>query len=135
MYLVAGAGGNVGSEEAVRAAGVPWTVARPSAFAANTLRWLPQLRSGDLVRGPFADVPVACVDPYDVGEVVADTLLGDGHEGRVYELSGPEPLLPGEQVAVLGDVGAGPRRRLRRPTRRRPVPNAPVSLRAMSFRA
>ncbi|WP_407560393.1 NAD(P)H-binding protein [Streptomyces sp. 184] len=94
----------VRSEEAVRAAGIPWTVVRPSAFAANALRWLPQLRAGDVVRGPFADVPVACIDPYDVGEVVADTLLGDGHEGQVYELSGPEPLLPAEQVTLLGDV-------------------------------
>lgn len=92
------------SEQAVQAAGIPWTIVRPSAFASNALRWLPQLRAGDLVRAPFAKAPVAVLDPYDIGEVVATALLDDEHAGRTYELSGPEPLLPSDQVRILGRV-------------------------------
>ncbi|MEU4742274.1 NAD(P)H-binding protein [Actinosynnema sp. NPDC023658] len=91
------------SEEAVRASGLDWTIVRPCAFMSNTLRWLPQLAEGDVVRDAWGDVPVANVDPRDIGEVAARALL-DGLAGRVLHLSGPEPLLPARRLAVLGAV-------------------------------
>jgi uncharacterized protein YbjT (DUF2867 family) len=54
---------NVVSEAAVRDSGLDWTVLRPSGFMSNTLQWIPQLRAGDTVREPFADVPIATIDP------------------------------------------------------------------------
>jgi uncharacterized protein YbjT (DUF2867 family) len=90
------------SERAVAAAGPEWTFLRPNSFHANALRWLDQLGDGDVVRGPFGDVPVASVDPADIGAVAALALTADGHAGQAYRLSGPEALLPAEQVAILG---------------------------------
>jgi len=52
------------SEEAVRSSGVAWTLVRPSGFASNALRWLPQLRAGDLVRVPFANQDMPSVGVY-----------------------------------------------------------------------
>jgi uncharacterized protein YbjT (DUF2867 family) len=95
---------NMDSEAAVRESGVPWTILRPSGFMANALRWLPQLRDGDVVRAPFADVAVAAIDPADIGAVAATTLTGAGHGGAAYRLTGPEPMCPAEQVAVLAEV-------------------------------
>ncbi|WP_084962765.1 NAD(P)H-binding protein [Thermoactinospora rubra] len=92
------------SETAVRESGLEWTFLRPSAFMSNTLRWLPQLRDGDVVRDAFGGVPVANVDPYDIAAVAAEALLRPGHSGRIYPLSGPEALLPAERLAVLGRV-------------------------------
>ncbi|MGK5533760.1 NAD(P)H-binding protein [Streptomyces sp. URMC 129] len=92
------------SEQAVRDSGLPWTVLRPRSFMSNALRWLPQLAAGDVVRVPFADVPTASIDPADIAAVAAAALLNDGHEGQVYDLTGPEPLLPADQVAVLAGV-------------------------------
>ncbi|MET7334938.1 NAD(P)H-binding protein [Nonomuraea sp. NPDC005650] len=92
------------SERAVREAGVAWTFLRPRAFMSNALRWLPQLRAGDLVRVPFAGVAAAAIDPADIAAVAARALTGDGHEGRIYELTGPDSLLPADQVAVLAKV-------------------------------
>ncbi|MEV0828843.1 NAD(P)H-binding protein [Nonomuraea rubra] len=92
------------SERAVRASGLPWTILRPRSFMSNALRWRPQLRTGDVVRVPFADVPVAAIDPHDIAAVAARALLDDGHDGRVHELTGPQPLLPADQVAVLARV-------------------------------
>ena len=51
------------SERAVRDSGLAWTFLQPNSFMSNTLRWIPQLRAGDLVRAPFADVRVATIDP------------------------------------------------------------------------
>jgi uncharacterized protein YbjT (DUF2867 family) len=94
----------IGSEEAVRASGVAWTILRPCAFMSNALRWVPQLRAGDVVTVPFAGVANAVIDPYDIARVAAAALTSDRHDGRVYRLSGPESLLPAEQVRVLGSV-------------------------------
>jgi uncharacterized protein YbjT (DUF2867 family) len=92
----------MGSEDAVRSSGVPWTILRPSGFMSNALRWLPQLRSGDVVKAPFANVPIAVIDPFDIAAVAAVALTADGHSGQSYALSGPEALLPAEQLRVLG---------------------------------
>ncbi|GAA3381783.1 SDR family oxidoreductase [Cryptosporangium minutisporangium] len=92
------------SERAVRDSGLTWTMLRPRAFMSNALRWLPQLREGDVVRVPFPNVRVACVAPEDIAAVAARALSGGGHEGRIYDLTGPQSLLPADQVAVLADA-------------------------------
>jgi uncharacterized protein YbjT (DUF2867 family) len=92
------------SERAVRDSGLAWTILRPYAFMSNALRWIPQLRGGDVVRIPFADVPVAVIDPYDIARLAAIALASREHANHVHRLSGPETLLPADQVRVLGDV-------------------------------
>jgi uncharacterized protein YbjT (DUF2867 family) len=98
------------SEAAVRDSGVAWTVLRPSGYASNALRWLPQLRQGDVVRAPWADVAIAAIDPADIGAVAATVLTEPGHEGAAHALSGPEPLTPGDQVEQLAAVLGRPLR-------------------------
>jgi uncharacterized protein YbjT (DUF2867 family) len=90
------------SEQAIRESGLAWTFIQPNSFMTNALRWLPQLRAGDTVRLPFAGVPIATIDPADIAEVAASALTTARHEGRSYRVSGPESLLPAEQVAILG---------------------------------
>jgi uncharacterized protein YbjT (DUF2867 family) len=95
---------NMQSEAAVRGAGLEWTILRPSGFMANALRWLPQLTAGDVVRAPFPEVAVAAIDPADIAAVVALALTDPGRAGAHYRLTGPEPLGPADQVAILADV-------------------------------
>ena len=92
----------VASEEAVQASGVAWTILRPCAFMSNALRWVAQLRTGDVVMTPFAQVANAVIDPDDIARVAVHSLTSDRHEGSAYRLSGPESLLPADQVGVLG---------------------------------
>jgi uncharacterized protein YbjT (DUF2867 family) len=94
---------HIESERAVTASGLPYTFLQPNSFMSNVFRWLPQLRDADVVRLPFADVPISTIAPDDLGAVAATALAG-GHEGRTYRLSGPESLLPAEQVAIVADV-------------------------------
>ena len=65
---------------------------------------MPQLRASDLVRAPFGGVRVAVIDPHDIAAVAALALTSAGHEGRTYRLTGPEAMLPADQVRVLGTV-------------------------------
>jgi len=59
------------SEAAVRASGLAWTFLRSFGFMSNTLQWVPQLQAGDVVRAPWAEVPVAMIDPHDIAAVAA----------------------------------------------------------------
>ena len=92
------------SEHAVLASGPPHTFLRPCSFQSNLLRWRDQLADGDVVRAPFADVPVAMVDPADIAAVAVVALTEPGHEGKVHRLSGPQALTPPEQVRLLGEA-------------------------------
>ena len=92
----------IGSEDVVRASGVPSTILRPFGFMSNALRWRDQLKAGDVVREPFADVAVAMVDPFDLAAVAAAALVSDGHQGHSYVVSGPEALRPADRVRILG---------------------------------
>ena len=95
---------NVVSEAAVRDSGLSWTVLRPSGFMSNALQWIPQLRAGNVVTEPFADVPIATIDPLDIAAVAALALTGDGHDRRSYRLTGPAAILPADRIRILGAV-------------------------------
>jgi uncharacterized protein YbjT (DUF2867 family) len=98
------------AEAAVRGSDLDWTVLRPSGYQSNALRWLPQLRQGDVVRAPWPDVAIAAIDPADIAAAAAVVLTEPGHAGAAYSLSGPEPLTPGDQVSTLATVLARPLR-------------------------
>jgi uncharacterized protein YbjT (DUF2867 family) len=102
------------SEAAVRDAGVSWTILRPSGYQSNALRWLAQLREGDIVRAPWPDVAIAAIDPADIAAVAAVALTEPGHQGVAHSLSGPDALTPRDQIETLATV-------LGRPLRYQPI--------------
>jgi uncharacterized protein YbjT (DUF2867 family) len=95
---------HIESEAAIRASGLQWTFLQPNGFMSNALQWADQVRAGDVVRAPFANVRTASIDPRDIAAVAATALTADGHAGRSYRLSGPESLLTADRVAILGRV-------------------------------
>jgi len=91
-------------EEAIRDSGLGWTFLRPTGFMSNALNWAPMIAADQVVHAPFAAGRAAVVDPADIAAVAAACLTQDGHNHRVYELTGPEPLSPADQVAILSQV-------------------------------
>jgi uncharacterized protein YbjT (DUF2867 family) len=91
-------------EEAIRASGLRWTFLRPTGFMSNALNWAPMITTDQVVHAPFALGRAAVVDPADVAAVAAVCLTHAGHDGQAYELTGPEPLSPADQVAILSQV-------------------------------
>ncbi|RKE19862.1 NAD(P)H-binding protein [Streptomyces sp. TLI_171] len=91
-------------EAAVRVAGPEWTVLRPGAFASNAYAWAESVRERRTVLAPFGEVAMPVLDPADVAAVAAAALREDGHRGRVWTLSGPEPITPRRQAEVLGEL-------------------------------
>ncbi|NKX86550.1 NAD(P)H-binding protein [Nocardia coubleae] len=92
------------AEEEATGSGVAWTILRPCAFASNALRWLPQLRDGDVIKVPFPGVRTAVLDPQDLGTVAATVLRAGSHHGEILWPTGPHPLTPAEQVAIVAEA-------------------------------
>lgn len=98
-------------EELVEASGIgSWTQLRPGGFAANTLSWARQVRSGDEVRGPYPDLARPLIHEADTAAVAVRALTTDGHHGARYPMTGPARLSQAEQVATIGEVLGRPLR-------------------------
>ncbi|MFD4183807.1 SDR family oxidoreductase [Rhodococcus sp. NPDC058514] len=87
---------------AVERSGIDWTHLWAGEFLENYLVWGDQVRRTGQVRDPFPDVVSAPIAMDDIARVAASVLLGDGHAGQTYELTGPEAHSRAERVAELG---------------------------------
>lgn len=86
------------TERHIRAAGVAFTFLRDSLY----LDFMPLLAGADgVIRGPAGDGRVGAVARDDVADVAAAVLLGDGHEGRTYDLTGPQAFALAEVAEEL----------------------------------
>jgi uncharacterized protein YbjT (DUF2867 family) len=89
-------------EDAVEATGIPFTHLEPGEFMSNMTNWASQIRAGDEIRDAWADSANAPIAQEDVAAVAARVLLSEGHEGRSYELTGPETISRRQQLAAIG---------------------------------
>jgi uncharacterized protein YbjT (DUF2867 family) len=90
---------------------LPVTVLRPGMFASNARHWwAPQIRNGDVVRWPYADVETAPIDERDLAAVAAHALLDAERTGGDYVLTGSESLSQAAQVRTIGDAIGRPLR-------------------------
>jgi uncharacterized protein YbjT (DUF2867 family) len=79
------------SEERLRAIGVAWTILRPGFFSSNLINKLGIMPRGGLFL-PTGDGKEAPIDLRDIAAVAVKVLTTPGHEGKIYELTGPELL-------------------------------------------
>jgi uncharacterized protein YbjT (DUF2867 family) len=93
-----------GAECAVEDSGLEWTHVRPGMFAANLLDWSDAIRAEGVAKAPYGAARQSPVHELDIAAVAATALLADGHDGKIYTLSGPEALTKTEQVAAIGQA-------------------------------
>lgn len=96
------------AEQLIERSGPAWTILRPHAFAANTLRWAEQIRAEGVVSGPYGEAAMSLVHERDIAAVAVRALTQDGHAGAVHELTGPHSLTQAEQVRVIGEAIGSP---------------------------
>ncbi|MFI1916863.1 NAD(P)H-binding protein [Nocardia sp. NPDC020380] len=89
-------------EKAISESGRVWTILRPSSFASNTLSWAAPIKEGKPVPNMTGTGAQGVIDPRDIAAVAVAALTSDAHAGRVYTLTGPEPLSVHQQAAMLG---------------------------------
>jgi uncharacterized protein YbjT (DUF2867 family) len=80
-------------ERIVQDAGVEWTVVRASWFKQNFSEgeFLGMVLNG-VITLPAGDIPEPFVDADDIADVAVAALIEDGHNGEIYEVTGPRML-------------------------------------------
>lgn len=89
------------TEEHVRSTGLFHTFLRDGPY----LDYVPALADADgVIRGPAGDGRVGAVARDDIADVAVAVLQGEGHDGRTYDVTGPEAISLREAAEELSRV-------------------------------
>ncbi|MFI6045388.1 SDR family oxidoreductase [Nocardia sp. NPDC051321] len=92
-------------EEIVQESGLDWTIVRCAFFAQNFSEgaFTDYILAGEVAL-PNGAVPEPFVHADDIADVAVRALTEDGHQGEVYELTGPRALTFAEAVAEIAEA-------------------------------
>jgi len=89
------------TEEFIRSTGVEFTFLRPGLYMDN----VPQhVTSDDVIRAPAGRGRVSWIARADIADTVVAVMTGTGHEGKTYDVTGPEALTMEETAELLSAV-------------------------------
>jgi (4-alkanoyl-5-oxo-2,5-dihydrofuran-3-yl)methyl phosphate reductase len=97
-------------EAAIREAGVPFTMVRPTGFMSNLLAWAHSIRAEGVVRSSTGDGQRPFIHSEDIASVCVAALVNDQYLGEALSITGPESLTFGGAAAIIGDVIGKPLR-------------------------
>jgi uncharacterized protein YbjT (DUF2867 family) len=91
-------------ENAIRDSGIGYTFLRPNLFMQGLLAF----RDSIVAEGKFfaaaGDARISAVDVRDIAAVAAAALTEDNHQGRTYDITGPQALTHAEMADRLSDA-------------------------------
>jgi uncharacterized protein YbjT (DUF2867 family) len=90
------------NEQHIRESGVAFTFLRPNSFMQNFFTYFPP-RNGAIYL-PWGHGTASFVDTRDIASVAAKVLVSDGHEGKIYTLTGPATLGIAEVARILSEM-------------------------------
>jgi NAD(P)H dehydrogenase (quinone) len=96
------------TEQAIYASGLQWTIARMGLYWENLLHGTLQYALANGVFAATGTAPIANLSRDDIAAALAGILLGSGHEGSVYHLTGSTALTPQEIAATIATVFGKP---------------------------
>lgn len=94
------------AERRLMESGLAWTVLRPTAFHQSVDAAAIAAR-GELL-SPQGNAASPFIDARDIAAAAAAVLMGEGHKGRIYDLTGPEALTQSQVAALIAEVFGRP---------------------------
>lgn len=96
-------------EEVIKASGAAWTIVRASWFNQNFSEgnFLDQVQAGHVAL-PAGTVAEPFVDADDIADVAVAALTQDGHDGQLYEVTGPRLLTFEQAVNEIAEATQRP---------------------------
>nr|WP_295925563.1 SDR family oxidoreductase [uncultured Dyadobacter sp.] len=91
-------------ENRIRDSGMTYTFLRPNLFMQGLLGFRDSIVYQGKFFGAIGDARISMVDTRDIARVAAAALTGPGHEGKTYNLTGPEALSHQDLAAKLSDT-------------------------------
>lgn len=92
-------------EAKLKSSGLAYTILRPNSFMQHVITYFaPTIRTQSAFYGCMREAKVSLVDIRNVGEFAAKTLTTSGHEGKTYELNGPEAFTYAEVASLISSM-------------------------------
>ena len=92
------------AERTLEDSGMAFTHLRAGEFMPSYFRQVPNIVGRGILALPMDDARIASVDVGDIAEVAATVLTSSGHQGKTYELTGPEAHTMTEVAEILSAV-------------------------------
>jgi len=97
------------AEEVIKASGAIWTILRASWFCQNfSESFLLDAVRGGTVALPVGSVGEPFIDVEDIADVAVAALTEAGHDGKLYELTGPRLLTFAQAVSEISGASGQP---------------------------
>jgi uncharacterized protein YbjT (DUF2867 family) len=94
-------------EKAIEGSGIPYTILRPNGFMQNYANFMGQtIKTQSAFYLPLGDSKTSYVDTRDIASVSVEALTKSGHEGKVYNITGPESLSNYQIAEILSKVAS-----------------------------
>jgi NAD(P)H dehydrogenase (quinone) len=93
------------TEQALATSGLAWTVLRDSLYSEYQVPEARQSIAAGALTHNRGDGQIAYVSREDCAAVAAAVLTGSGHQGQVYDVTGPELFTARELAALYGQLG------------------------------
>ena len=90
------------NEQHIRESGLAFTFLRPNSFMQNFITYFSP-RNGSIYL-PWGDGKASFVDTRNIASVAAEVLTSDGHEEKIYTLTGPEALGIADVARILSEA-------------------------------
>ena len=91
-------------EEAITSSGMAFTHLRPNLYMQGLLGFRSSIKSEGRILAPAGNARVSIVDVRDIAAVAATALTQSGHEGKIYDITGPESLTHEEMASQLAEA-------------------------------
>lgn len=92
-------------EKSIEGSGIPYTILRPNGFMQNYANFMGQIiKTQSAFYLPLGDSKTSFVHTRDIAAVAVETLTKSGHEGKAYNITGPESLSNYQIAEILSKV-------------------------------
>lgn len=92
------------TEKQIEASGLGFTFLRPTLYMQQMLAYAPSIAATGSFSAPMGAGEIAVVDTRDVASVAVTVLTEDGHDRRIYDLTGPEALSYDRMADAISDA-------------------------------
>ena len=96
-------------EKVLEGSGVPYSIVRPNSFMQNVLNfYAPTIRKEGRFYAAMGKARVSFIEVRDIAAVIVKLLTTSGHDGKTYELNGPEAVTYSELAAKISAAAGRP---------------------------
>lgn len=96
------------TEQYLKASGMAWTILRNGVYADDVLRNAAQALQTGVLASATKDAGTSFITRSDLARATASVLLGQGHEGKIYTLTGPATITQELFAQLLSEVTGKP---------------------------